>query len=346
MDVLANPHPPKDKGVGLWLLFVCGFLAAIVLVGGLTRLTDSGLSITEWKPVTGMVPPLSEQHWQEEFDKYRQIPEYHIVNKGMSLHEFKSIYWWEWAHRFLARSVGLIFLVPFLYFLVRGRIEKSAIPRFAFMFLLGGAQGALGWFMVSSGLTERVDVSQYRLAAHLGLAFIIYGYIFWSALPYFLGRGAEGPPGLAMGARLLVGLVFLQIISGAFVAGIHAGRVYNTWPLMDGKFIPNGLFNMIPKGAAMFEDHLTAQFDHRMLAYVVLAGIAALVYAGFERRAILPKGAMTALWILGGVALGQVVLGILTLLHVVPIGLAAAHQIGALTLFTAMLYTSFRLSAK
>lgn len=346
MEVPANPHPPKDKGVGLWLLFVCAFLAAIVLVGGLTRLTDSGLSITEWKPVTGMVPPLSEADWQEEFSKYQQIPEYEIVNKGMDLHAFKSIFWWEWAHRFLARTVGIIFLIPFLYFLARGRIEKSAVPRFLFMFFLGGAQGALGWYMVSSGLTERVDVSQYRLAAHLGLAIIIYGYIFWSALPYFMGRGQEGPPGLAMGARWLVGLVWLQIISGAFVAGIHAGRVYNTWPLMDGKFIPDGLFNMVPKGAAMFEDHLTAQFDHRMLAYIVLAGILALVYAGFERRNLLPKGAMVALWILGGVALGQVLLGILTLIHVVPIGLAAAHQIGALVLFTATLYASFRLSAK
>ncbi|MGB1087623.1 MAG: COX15/CtaA family protein [Alphaproteobacteria bacterium] len=346
MEVSANPHPPKDRGVGLWLMFVCAFLAAIVLVGGLTRLTDSGLSITEWKPVTGMVPPLSVEDWQEEFSKYKQIPEYEIVNKGMSLDDFKTIFWWEWGHRFLARTVGIVFLVSFLYFLIRGRIEKAAIPRFVFIFVLGGAQGALGWFMVSSGLTERVDVSQYRLAAHLGLAIIIYGYIFWSALPYLIGRGHEGPPGLAMGARLLVGLVFLQIISGAFVAGIHAGRVYNTWPLMDGRFIPDGLFDMVPKGAAMFEDHLTAQFDHRMLAYVVLAGIAALVYAGFERRANLPKGAMTSLWVLGAVALGQVVLGILTLIHVVPIGLAAAHQLGALVLFTAMLFVSFKLSAK
>lgn len=339
-------HPPKDKAVGYWLLFVCLFLAGIVLVGGLTRLTDSGLSITEWKPVTGALPPLSAEHWQEEFQKYQQIPEYEIVNKGMSLDEFKTIYWWEWGHRFLARMVGVIFAVPFLYFAFRGRIERAAIPRFVFMFILGGGQGALGWYMVSSGLADRVDVSQYRLAAHLGLAVIIYGFIFWSALPYVLGRGAEGPAGLAMGARLLVGLVWLQMISGAFVAGIHAGRVYNDWPLMAGQIIPDGLYMGSPWWRSLFEDHMSVQFDHRVLAYIVIGVVVALYATARRKKAQLPDGTMAALNILLVLVLAQAALGVATLANVVPLGLAAAHQIGALVLFTAALYTSFKLSAR
>lgn len=253
--------------ITIWLGAVAALLIVMIMLGGLTRLTDSGLSITEWKPVTGAVPPLSPGAWESEFAKYKTIPEYERVNPGMTLGEFKRIYWWEWTHRFVGRLIGLVFAVPFLYFLLTRKIERSLVPRLAVIFFLGGAQGALGWFMVKSGLVHRVDVSQYRLAAHLALAFTIFAAVLWTI--YDLAAKGRATvvvtPQMRAAAGGFVALVASQIVMGAFVAGLDAGFAYNTWPLMDGRIIPAGM-------GFVFEDTTAAQFTHRTIAYLVLAG--------------------------------------------------------------------------
>lgn len=337
----ALPQPDtlrNRKIVGLWLFAICGLIGLMVLVGGLTRLTNSGLSITEWRPITGVVPPLSDTAWQAEFAKYQRIPEYIELNQGMSLAAFKSIFWWEWGHRLLGRLIGVAFLVPFLYFLARGRIERALAPRLVVMFLLGAAQGALGWYMVKSGLVDRTDVSQYRLTAHLGFAFVIYGFILWTALG-LVAPGAKDHRhdlrALRNGACVLTGLIFLQVLLGALVAGLNAGLTYNTWPLMDGRFVPTGLLPEQPWWINMFETIETVQFDHRMMAYIVTLATLGLWLAA--RRSRPPAGVARALDVLVVLVLGQVALGILTLLHAVPISLGAAHQIGALAVFSGAL---------
>ena len=321
-------------GLRLWLYTVAGLIVAMVIVGGATRLTDSGLSITEWKPLLGAIPPLSEADWQEAFAKYQQIPEYQLVNKGMSLAAFKAIYWWEWAHRFLGRFIGVAFFVPFLIFWLRGAIPKGLMPKLAAIFVLGGAQGALGWYMVKSGLAERTDVSQYRLAAHLGLAVLIYGATLWVA--FGLGRGAlaggRASGGLKALAGTFAGLVFLQIILGGFVAGTDAGLSHNTWPLMDGAIIPDGLGAMQPWYLNLFENVLTIQFNHRMLGYLI--ALVALVNLFVARHTA--SGAV-ALWVFAAV-LAQIALGVFALLSHLQLGLALAHQAGAVLLFGLALY--------
>ncbi len=321
--------------VRAWLFSVAAVILLMVVVGGATRLTDSGLSITEWKPLLGALPPMNAQDWASEFTKYKTIPEYHKINKGMSLSEFKAIYWWEWGHRFLGRLIGVIFALPFLFFWLTGRLNKELMPKLITMFILGGLQGALGWYMVMSGLTERVDVSQYRLAAHLGFAAIIFGYILWVAMA--LKRDAAGntpgakPGSSAFGAALLAGLIFMQIVLGGLVAGLKAGLTYNTWPLMDGSFIPDGLFVHQPWYLSFFEDILTVQFDHRMLAYlIVLAFLVHLIR--------LPRNRRTGAAWLGAALLAQIGLGIWTLLEVVPISLGLAHQGFAIVVFGLSLY--------
>jgi len=328
------------RAVAWWLLLTCLLIAGMVVVGGATRLTDSGLSITEWKPVTGIVPPLSHADWVAEFTKYKTIPEYELVNKGMSLAAFKSIYWWEWGHRFLGRMIGFAFFLPLVYFFVTKQVARSLAPRLILMFILGGAQGALGWFMVKSGLSDRVDVSQYRLAAHLGTAFLIYGYIFWVALDLLFNREGRPPaPSERVSTRLYraglvtVALIYLQIFLGAFVAGLHAGRSYNTWPLMDSGFVPRGYFFLSPWVRNFFENIATVQFNHRLVGYLIF--ISTMTLFAMTRKATLAPAVRTALWGLGAVVLLQVILGIATLLEVVPLGLALAHQAGALAAFTA-----------
>lgn len=318
--------------VGVWLFVMAGLVALMVLVGGATRLTDSGLSITEWKPVTGVIPPLTTEAWEAELEKYRQIPEYQQINKGMSLDEFKRIYWWEWGHRFLGRLVGLVFAAGFLFFLFTRRLERPMIPRLAAIFTLGAAQGVLGWYMVQSGLVDRVDVSQYRLAAHLGLAVLILGAILWTA--FGLVRHAperrRHTGALPLSLGLFSVLVFLQILMGAFVAGLDAGLSFTTWPLMDGQFIPRGLF----PGAwyqALFEDRFTVQFVHRMGGYAVAAWALALWFYG--RQLPLSRGLSRVLGALLLVVALQVASGILTLVNVVPIPLALVHQAGSLAVF-------------
>jgi cytochrome c oxidase assembly protein subunit 15 len=253
------------RAVRIWLVLVLVSIAALVLVGGATRLTDSGLSITEWKPVHGVIPPLSAAEWDEEFQLYQKIPQYSELNKGMTIDAFKRIFWWEWAHRLIARSIGVIFAVPLIFFWVTGRLERRLKWPLVGILALGGVQGAIGWWMVTSGLSKRVDVSQYRLAIHLTVACVIFAAVIWvwRALSNHTGRllPASGP---AVLAGVIVFIVFLQLYLGALVAGLDAGLSYNTWPLMDGAIIPNGL-----RWRHAFDDAMTVQFLHRMNAYLL-----------------------------------------------------------------------------
>lgn len=323
----------RRQPVALWLFGMCALVALMVIVGGATRLTDSGLSITEWKPVTGALPPMSASHWVEEFEKYKSIPEYEQVNFGMSLDDFKTIYWWEWGHRFLGRLIGIAFIVPLIFFVLTKRIARPlALPLFG-LFVLGGLQGALGWYMVQSGLSDRVDVSQYRLAAHLGLAIILYGSMFWLALELISKQPAARDAGYLryLSVALVVG-VYLQIILGAFVAGLRAGKTFNSWPLMGGKFFPDGYFSASPKFIDLFETIAAVQFNHRIGAYLVGAvGIWIFILA---RRTTLQKRANMVLTFI----VIQIVLGVWTVIAATPVALGLAHQAGALCLFTAVLY--------
>src|SRR5215471_11455515 len=271
MTSLAPSSATRGRAVRLWLLAVAALIFVTVVVGGATRLTESGLSIVEWKPVTGVMPPLDAPAWQAEFDKYKTIPQYRERNAGMSLDEFKTIYWWEWSHRVLARLIGGAFLMPFLFFLWRGWIEPSLRPRLWTIFGLGAALGAVGWWMVSSGLADRVNVSQYRLAFHLTLASVIFTAIVWTAQGLMPRPPIEAPQRIRTGAMALLVLVVLQIYLGALVAGLRAGLIYNTWPLIDGALVPDSsrLLFETPLWRNFFENTLTAQFDHRMVAYVL-----------------------------------------------------------------------------
>jgi cytochrome c oxidase assembly protein subunit 15 len=329
------------RALRLWLSIVALLIVVMILVGGATRLTDSGLSITEWQPIVGAIPPLSDADWQEAFDAYKQIPEYSQVNQGMDLHGFKAIYWWEWAHRFLGRFIGLVFFVPFVAFWVAGYIPRPLLPRLIGLFVLGGLQGALGWYMVKSGLVDRVDVSQYRLAAHFGVAVLIFGYTLWLILGLGLQRRdgaiARAP---AIVAGLILLLIYLQLLAGALVAGIDGGMGFNTWPLMNGALIPTGLGAADPWYLNLFENPLTVQFDHRMLGYAVV--VAAVVQALWLARRpdtarLRPSSMAVAL-----LCLLQVALGIWTLLSFVPIELGLAHQAGAIAVFAAALYHLWR----
>ncbi|MDP2118962.1 MAG: COX15/CtaA family protein [Hoeflea sp.] len=308
-----------------WLALVLVAIFSLILVGGATRLTDSGLSITEWKPIHGVIPPLSEAEWQEELELYRQIPQYQLINKGMSLDEFKTIYWWEWAHRVLARGVGVLFGVPFLFFLATGRIEKRLRWPLFGLLVLGGLQGALGWWMVASGLVDRVDVSQYRLAAHLSLACLIFAAIFW-VMRGLAPHSSDPVPsvGLRRGAGVLTGLVLVQIYLGGLVAGLNAGLASSTWPLMNGALVPPGLLELMPAWRNFFENELTVQFVHRMGGYLIFVlalwhMVAAIQQASGSthcRRAIVLFGLVTV----------QALIGIVTILTEVPFGWALVHQ--------------------
>lgn len=310
-----------------WLYFVCLLVFAMVIVGGATRLTNSGLSITEWKPIHGIIPPLTHAQWMEEFDKYRQIPEYQLVNKGMSLLQFQFIYWWEWAHRFLGRIVGVVFFVPFVYFWASGKLENRLKPRLLVLLALGGLQGFIGWWMVSSGLTERVDVSQYRLAVHLTLACIIFAYALWMARGLAPHSANYAPPALAVLAPVVVLFTLLQIFLGALVAGLDAGLSYNDWPTMDGRLVPVGLFQLEPVWRNFFENTMTVQFVHRVSAYLLVALI--FVQWLVSRAPSTPAPHRIRALILLWLAMAQATLGILTLVWMVPLPLALAHQAGA-----------------
>ncbi|VAW20357.1 Heme A synthase, cytochrome oxidase biogenesis protein Cox15-CtaA [hydrothermal vent metagenome] len=326
---------PKDDLLGpvrVWLYSLAIAILAMVALGGLTRLTDSGLSITTWKPISGIIPPLSNADWLAEFNAYKLIPEFKLQNSWMDLAAFKSIFWWEWGHRFLGRMIGFLFAVPFIVFLVQKRLSWRLAPSLGLLFVLGGFQGLLGWWMVSSGLSERVDVSQYRLAAHLAAASLLFVSILWVARrlrPSSELAGCSRSWQLAVWALAI--LVFLQIIMGAFVAGLDAGFGYNTWPLMEGRFIPGGLNEMQPGWRNLFENPLAVQFTHRMIAYTIALYAGLLFWLGARANGLADLDGWLKL--IAVLIVAQIGLGITTLLLVVPIPLAVAHQVLAFILF-------------
>ncbi len=312
----------------------------MVVLGGVTRLTRSGLSMVDWDPIMGIVPPLTEAQWQHAFERYRQFPEYREVNIGMDLEGFKRIFYVEYAHRVLGRLIGLAFLLPFLYFLVRRRIPPGLAPKLAAIFVLGGLQGLLGWYMVRSGLADDPHVSPYRLTAHLTMAVLIYGYTLWVALGLLFPRRSAPAPGAGM-ATTLSALTLLMIMSGGLVAGTRAGFAYSTWPLMGDHFAPPGLLLLEPWYRNVFENIVTVQFDHRLLAYVLFAGVVVFFWR-HGLRAPTPR-ARTGAWLWQIAILVQLGLGISTLLLHVPVPLAAAHQGGALLVLAAALFTTHAL---
>ncbi|MDZ7708699.1 MAG: COX15/CtaA family protein [Roseovarius sp.] len=329
------------RGIRVWLMMLFALVVVMITVGGLTRLTDSGLSITEWKPVTGALPPMSEAVWQDEFDRYRAIPQYELLNKGMSLPEFKVIYWWEWGHRQLGRVIGLVWALGFLGFLIARQIPRGWTGRLLGLGALGGAQGVIGWWMVSSGLGEgMVAVASYRLAVHLGLAFVILGLIAWYVMA--LGReerelmqarrAREGKLfGLSTG---LMHFTFLQILLGALVAGIDAGRSYTDWPLMAGGLLPPDMMDLAPWWRNLFENPGTVQFIHRVSGYLLLAFAVVVWLRGRRSAHGVTRGAFTAMFAL---LLLQMVLGIMTVLYVAPWQLAILHQFTAVVLWVLIL---------
>ncbi len=335
---LADAHA---RAIRLWLYAVAALVLAMVLVGGATRLTESGLSITEWKPVMGTLPPLSAGDWQDAFEKYQAIPQYRALNAGMSLDAFKTIYWWEWTHRLLGRLIGAAFLLPFVWFLWRGWVAPALRPRLWFIFGLGALQGAVGWWMVASGLAERTEVSQYRLATHLILACAIYVALIWTARrlspdrPVPLAVEGRERARLRVAAVVLLVLVLAQIYLGALVAGLRAGYAYNTWPLIDGALVPDAaqLFFVTPLWRNFFENLLTVQFDHRMLAYGIF--VCAALHVIDVARTVKAGPARAGAVVLFAAVTLQVALGIATLLLVVPLPLALLHQAMAMLILTA-----------
>jgi cytochrome c oxidase assembly protein subunit 15 len=329
-----------NRGVAVWLLVCCALVFAMVVVGGVTRLTHSGLSITEWQPIVGTIPPLSNDDWERAFAKYQATPEYRDVNHGMPIAEFKGIFWWEYFHRLLGRLIGVAFLAPFVVFLLRGRIPAGYGWRFAGMFALGAAQGALGWYMVQSGLVDDPRVSQFRLTAHLGLAFLIFAAMFLAALALLFPAHAAPPDSegraVRRWARWLAVLVFLQVLSGGLVAGIRAGFAYNTFPLMNGSLVPPEILAMAPAWKNFFYNMATVQFDHRVIAAVVACVGIALWGRIARSGSVRPRARDAARVMLVALAL-QWTLGLLTLILVVPVPLAALHQAGALLLFASAL---------
>ena len=337
---------PSYRAVRIWLFSVAALIALMVVVGGATRLTESGLSIVEWKPVTGALPPLGEGQWQEAFEAYKKIPQYHALNAGMSLAEFKTIFWWEWSHRLLGRVIGIVYLLPFLYFLWRGALGSELKRRLWFIFGLGALQGAVGWWMVASGLSEWIEVSHYRLATHLVLALLIYAAIVWTLRRLGEREAIVAPARLRISAFVIVGVTFVQLYLGALVAGLRAGLVYNTWPDIDGALIPSGarLWFATPWWTNLFDNALTVQFEHRMTAYALLA--LALFHLADASQSRVGRAAVSgALWLAAAVLL-QATLGVLTLLNQVPIPLGLAHQAMAIAVLTLALMQAERLAAR
>jgi cytochrome c oxidase assembly protein subunit 15 len=331
------------RPIAYWLFACCAMVFATLIVGGVTRLTHSGLSIVEWQPLVGTIPPLSQGDWLDLFAKYQLTPEFQQVNLAMTLDEFKFIFWWEWVHRLLGRTIGLVFFLPFLWFLLRGQLDRALWPKLFSFFVLGGLQGAMGWYMVKSGLVDDPRVSQYRLTAHLGLAFLIFGLMLWTALDLLRARvpRPSSPAGLRRFAAALAGLVFFMVLTGGLVAGIHAGLAYNSFPLMNGDFMPEQMWLIEPWWLNLFSNIGTVQFDHRLVAWALIFLIPILWWRG--RGSNLPPRARLALDVFLGWLAVQVALGISTLLLVVPVALAAAHQAGAMVLFGLSLWVNHEL---
>lgn len=348
-----RPQPSPDRLIGAWLALSAAMVFVMIVIGGVTRLTESGLSIVEWQPLMGALPPLSEAHWQALFDKYRQFPEYQKVNLGMTLAEFKGIFWLEYIHRLWGRLIGLVFALPALYFFLKGWLRGKLLVQVVVLFLLGGAQGALGWFMVKSGLVNDPRVSPYRLTAHLLLALTVFGWLLWLALarlrPHDGWTAVEG--GFSAEARRLRALshplallLLITIASGGFVAGLDAGLTYNTFPLMDGRFVPEGYAALSPFWHNLFENIPSVQFNHRWLAMTTAAAL--IAFALYAQSKGLPPAAKQATAALLAMALIQPTLGIATLLAAVPVSLGALHQAGAVILLACLLWTIRTLKLK
>jgi heme a synthase len=316
----ALPHR-NSPAVSIWLWSIAFLIFCMIIVGGATRLTDSGLSITEWQPLLGAIPPLTEAHWLDAFTKYQQIPEYQIQNRGMSLADFKFIYWWEWAHRFLGRVIGFAFIIPLIYFIFTQRIVRSLWPRLFLLFMIGGLQGALGWYMVSSGLSERVDVSQYRLAAHLTLATLLFAAVVYIALT-LNGVARRSVWWGSNFALVFIALLFLQVAAGGFVAGLDAGHAAYDWPTMNNEWLPSGIATLQPIWRNWFDNALSVQFNHRLLAYGIflIAAVQALLLRQRSSHVVFIA------------VLAQVLLGISTVMGQVKLHTALAHQATAMLL--------------
>ncbi len=333
-----------NKTVIYWLLTGCILIFIMVIVGGITRLTHSGLSISNYKLISGTIPPMNEVEWNVAFDLYKQYPEYQKLNYGMSLEEFKDIYFWEWIHRVIGRFIGLVFIIPFLYFLIKKQLSKSTIKKAIILLVMGGFQGFLGWYMVKSGLVDRPDVSHYRLAAHLTTAFLTFAYTFWVALDLIFPNKKAISKKLRNFIRIGLVVLVIQIIYGAFVAGLDAGWIHNHWPFMnEGKLIHETVYiEHSPAYLNFLEGKSGVQFVHRTLAYIVVIFILAIWYKAtrFNLTKWQNKG-VNALLIMVGI---QFLLGVLTLILAVPVWLGVLHQVGAFILLSAMVFTLHRFS--
>jgi cytochrome c oxidase assembly protein subunit 15 len=342
--MLSDPQKNNNRQIAIWLLICAAVIFCMIVLGGVTRLTGSGLSMVEWRPIMGILPPITDAQWDEVFDEYKQTPEYKKVNHRMTRDEFKRIFYPEYFHRVLGRVIGMIFFFPFVFFLWQGKVPPSLTPKLWMLFVLGGLQGLLGWYMVKSGLVDVPRVSQYRLTAHLGLAVIIYAYMIWLAMSLLFYRDYQSENyatdrTMQRTSLALSVLVFFMILSGGLVAGLDAGFAYNTFPLMDGRLFPSGLYNLQPAWLSIFEDITTVQFNHRIFAYCLIVLIVGFAVFSFI-RGITGKKRLAVILFLVALIL-QVLLGIITLLLVVPVSLAAAHQAGAIVLLTASLFTAF-----
>lgn len=331
------PTPLQNRSVAIWLLVMCAIVYAMVVLGGVTRLTGSGLSMVEWRPIMGALPPLSAAEWQEKFEIYQQTPEFRAVNADFDIRDFKGIFWLEYLHRLLGRLMGIAFAIPFIYFAVRKYIPVPEWPKFLLMPALGGAQALVGKIMVASGQVDVPQVSQYRLTAHLLLAFLVFALMFWVALSRLYPRadGAAKHPWYGRTLALFA-LLTVTVTSGGFVAGLKAGKIYNTFPMMGDYWVPPGLFALEPAWRNFFENIVTVQFDHRLLA--IASFVAVLTYFLRARKANLPARARPAVHALLHTAIVQVVFGIATLLLAVPVFLGATHQAVAMLLFAVALY--------
>lgn len=322
------------RAVGFWLLFMTFMVFLMVMVGGATRLTESGLSMTDWQPVTGALPPLSAEAWQTEFGKYQQSPEYRLRNAGMSLEEFKGIFYWEWAHRLLGRLLGVFFALPLVWFWIKGRIPQGYKPKLLVLLVLGGSQGLLGWYMVMSGLVDEPAVSHYRLTAHLMLALFIMAALWWNALSLLSPIPVQSTRPIKILTHTAMLMLTLQLIMGALVAGLKAGHMFNTWPLMGDSFVPDGLTVMDPFVRNLIDNAVTVQFDHRIGAYILTALVVALFWCSRNAARALRQGS----WALLALVTLQMVLGIVTLVMDVPVFWGTAHQGGGALVLLAMVY--------
>ena len=335
----------NKRPIIIWLLVGCLLIFSMVIVGGITRLTSSGLSITEWNVIMGTIPPLHQNEWQQAFEKYQQSPQFQKINFDMELSQFKSIFWWEYTHRLIGRFIGIVFIIPFFYFLFTKKLDNPLIKKLVFIFLLGGLQGFIGWYMVKSGLINNPHVSHYRLATHLITAFITYGFTFWIALDLtYANQNSKFKiqnSKLKLLTTIILLIVILQVIYGAFVAGLHAGKIYNTFPKMGNEWMPDAVNTMIPYWKNLTENLAGVQFLHRGIAWILTVLIFALWFVA--RKYPLTKPQRGAVNLLMMVLVFQFTLGILTLLYAVPITLAVLHQTGAFFLFSSAIFLNHQL---